>query len=76
MSPEAYVGGFSMEPTEDFRHGDKFYVLTDGQDLAYFKTDQYTRCFGSFWCPNDVIIFKGEHVFYSVSLFFLVSDIL
>ena len=76
MSPEAYVGGFTMEPTEDFRHADKFYVLTDRQDLAHLKTDQYTRCFGNFWCPNGAVIFKGEHVFYLVSLYFLVSDIL
>ena len=76
MSPEAYVGGFTMEPTEDFRHADKFYVLTDRQDLAYLKTDQSTRCFGNFWCPNGAVIFKGEHVFCLVSLYFLVSDIL
>jgi hypothetical protein len=63
ISLEEYGGGFSMEPTEDFRHADKFYVLTDREGLAYFKTDQYTRCFGNFWRPNGAIIFKGEHVF-------------
>jgi len=74
MSPDAYSGGFTMEPTEDFQHGDKFYVLTDRQGLAYFKTDQYTRYFGNFWCPNGAIIFKGEHVLHWFSL--IVSDIL
>jgi len=62
LSPEAYGAGFTMEPTEDFRHADKFYVLIDRQGLTYFKTDQYTRCFGNFWCPNGAIIFKGEHI--------------
>jgi len=76
MSREAYGGGFKMEPTEDFRHADKFYVLTDRKGLTYFKTDQYTRCFGNFWCPNGAIIFKGEHVFYLCTLFFLASHIL
>jgi len=76
MSPEAYGGGFTMEPTEDFRHADKFYVLTDRQGLAYFKTDQYTRCFGNFWCPNGAIIFKGKHASYLFSLVFLDSDFL
>jgi len=76
MSLEAYGGGFRMEPTEDFRHADKFYVLTDRQGLTYIKTDQYTRYFGNFWCPGGAIIFKGEHLLYLFSLFFLVSDIL
>jgi len=76
MSPDAYGGGFEMKPTEDFRHANKFYVLTDRQGLAYFKTDQCTRCFGNFWSPNGAVIFKGERVLYLVSLFFLVSDIL
>ena len=69
MSPDAYGGRFEMEPTEDFRHADRIYVLTDRQGLAYFKSDQYTRCFGNFWCPNGDIIFKGEHVLYLFSLF-------
>ena len=68
-SPDAYVGGFTMEPTEDFRHADKFYVLTDRQGFTYFKIGQYTQCFGNFWCPNGAIIFKGEHVLYCFSLF-------
>ena len=76
MSPEAYAGGFEMEPTEDFGCADKFYVLTDRQGLAYFEADQYTRCFGNFWCPNSAIIFKGEHLLYLYFLFFLVSDML
>ena len=76
MSPDAYGGGFEMKPTEDFRHANKFYVLTDRHGLAYFKTDQHTRCFGNFWSPNGAVIFKGERVLYLSSLVFLVSDIL
>ena len=62
MSPEVYGGGFTMEPTEDFRHADKFYVLIDRQGLAYLNTDQYTGCFGNFWCPSGAIIFKSKHL--------------
>ena len=77
MLPEAYDGGgFKMAPTEDFLHADKFYVLTDRQGLAYFKTDKYMRCFGNFWCPNGAISFKDKHSLYLFSLFFLVSDIM
>ena len=76
MSPEEYTGGFTMEPTEDFRHVDKFYVLPDRQGLAYFKIDQHAQCFGNFWCPSDAIIFKGEHISYLFSFLFYVSDIL
>ena len=70
MSPGEYTGGFTMEPTEDFRHVDKFYVLPDRQGLAYFKIDQHTQCFGNFWCPSDAIIFKGEHISYLFSFLF------
>ena len=76
MLAEEYTGGFTMEPTEDFHHVDKFYVLTDRQGLAYFKTDQHTQCFGNFWCPNDAIIFKGKRGSYLFFFLFLVSDIL
>ena len=76
LSPEEYGGDFNMEPTEEFRHGNKFYVLNDREGLAYFQTDQYTQCFGNFWCPNGAIIFKGEHLLYLFFLFFLVYDML
>ena len=36
ISPEAYGGGFEMEPTEDFRNAEKFFVLTDRPGLALF----------------------------------------
>jgi len=61
-SPEVYGGEFEIEPTEDFRHANKFYVLTDRSVLVYIETDQYSRCFGNSWCLNSAIIFKGEHV--------------
>ena len=76
-SPDAYGGRFEMKPTEEFQHADKFYVLTDRQGLAFLKTDQHTRCFGNFWCPNGAIIFKGGHILFCfVFLFFPVPDIL
>ena len=73
-SPEAYGGEFEIEPTENFRHANKFYVLMDRPGLAYVKTDQYSRCFGNFWCPNSAVIFKGEHALFSFPLLCAVSD--
>ena len=61
-SPDAYSGDFNVEPVENFRHPDKFYVLTDRPGLMYMNADPYSRCFGNFWCPNGAIIFKGSHV--------------
>ena len=68
-SPEAYGGEFEIESTEDFQHANKFYVLTDRPELVYIMTYQYSPCFGNVWCPNNAIIFKGEHVLLSFPLF-------
>lgn len=73
-SPEAYGGEFEIEPTVNFRHANKFYVLTDRPGLVYIKTHQYLRCFGNSWCPNSAIIFKGEHASFSFPQLCAVSD--
>ena len=70
MSPEAYGDSIKIDPTEDFRHSDKFYVLTDKPELVYIMTDQELQSLGNFWCPQNAIIFKGSAIFigfYSVS---------
>jgi hypothetical protein len=72
-SPEAYGGEFEIEPTEDFQHANKFYVLTDRPGLVYIKTDQYSRCFGNSWYPNGAVIFKGEHILFSFPFLCAVS---
>ena len=74
-SPEAYGGEFEIEPTEDFQHANKFYVLTDRPGLVYIKTDQYSQCFGNSWCPNSAIIFKGERILFSLPLLRAVSHV-
>jgi hypothetical protein len=58
-SPDAYGDSVRIDPTEDFRHANKFYVLTDKPELVYIMTDQVLRSFGNFWCPKNSIIFKG-----------------
>ena len=58
-SPEGYGDSLKIEPTEDFRHADKFYVLTDKPEMVCIMNDQISRSFGNFWCPRTSIIFKG-----------------
>lgn len=57
-SLEAYGDGIKIDPTEDFQHADTFYVLTDRPNLVCITTDQDTRYFGNFWCPQNAVIFK------------------
>ena len=71
--PEAYGDDVKIDPTEDFRHARKFYVLTDKPEPVYIMTDQVLRCFGNFWCPQNAIIFKGLGIFLYL---FPVSDAL
>ena len=61
-SPEECGNSLEIDPTEDFQHGDKFYVLTGKPELVYIMTDQVLRSFGNFWCTKDSIIFKGSGV--------------
>ena len=60
-SPEAYWEGLKIDPTEDFRHSDKFYVLTDRLEPVHILTDCILQSFNNFWCPKNAIIFKGLH---------------
>ena len=70
-SPEGYRNSLKIDPTDDFRQGNNFYVLTDKPEMICIMTDQISRSFGNFWCPRTSIIFKG------LCLFFLplVSDV-
>ena len=58
-SPEAYRNNVKIDPTEDFRHANKFYVLTDKPEYVHIVTDQEIRVFGNFWRSQNFIIFKG-----------------
>jgi hypothetical protein len=66
-SPEAYGASLKIDPTEDFRHANKFYVLADKSELVYIMTDQVLQSFCNFWCTKDTIIFKGSNVLFFIS---------
>ena len=72
-SPEAYGDSVKIDPTEDFRHANKFYVLTDKPELVYIMTDQVSQSFGNFWCPKMLSFSK---VWASCFCFSPVSDVL
>jgi hypothetical protein len=72
-SQEEYESRIEIDPTEDFWQADKFYVLTDRQELVYIMTDQVTLPFGNFWRSNNTIIFKGLSIFVVFLPLFLMS---
>jgi hypothetical protein len=63
-SPEEYGDSLRIDPTEDFQHANKFYVLIDKPDLVHISTDRISQYFGNFWCPKNAIIFKGSGVLF------------
>ena len=71
-SPDAYGNSLKIDPIEDFRHANKFYVLTDRPELVHITTDQDKQFYGNFWCPQNAIIFKGLGVLF---LFLPGSDV-
>ena len=58
-TPESYEDNVEIDPTEDFRHSNEFYVLSDKPEPVHIMTDRDYQIFGNFWCPKDAIIFKG-----------------
>ena len=72
-SPKAYRGGVKIDPTEDFRHANKFYVLTDKLEPVYIMIGQVLQPFGNLWCPQNAIIFKGMGVLFLSFPVFLIS---
>ena len=77
-SPEGYGDSLKIDPTEDFRHSHKFYVLTDNPELVHIMNDRcgVSQSFGNFWCPQNAIIFKGLGVLFCLFPCFLhLSDI-
>ena len=60
LSPDAYGEYLKIDPTENFRHGNKFYVLADKPEVVYYiMTDQVLQSFGNFWSLENAIVFKG-----------------
>jgi hypothetical protein len=69
ISLDAYGPSLKIDPTEDFQHGNEFYVLTDRLEPLYIMTSQVSQSLGNFWHPNNAIIFKGLGI---LSLFSMV----
>ena len=66
-SPDAYGDSFKIEPADDFRRANEFYILTDNPELVYIMTNDVPQFFGNFWCPQNAIIFKGLCVLFLFS---------
>ena len=65
---KAHGDNLKIDPTEDFSHTDKFYVLTDKQELVHIMTgNKILHSFGNLWRSENTIIFKGSGVFLGVS---------
>ena len=73
-SQEEYESSIEIDPTEDLWQADKFYVLTDRQELVYIMTDQVTLTFGNFWRSENALIFKGLSIFVVFIPLFLMSS--
>jgi hypothetical protein len=73
---EEYESRIEIDPTvatEDLWQADKFYILTDRQELVYIMTDQVTLTFGNFWRSENALIFKGLSIFVVLLPLFLMS---
>ena len=57
---ESFWNSIKIDPTEDFRRGDKFYVLTDKQELIHIMTgNKILQSFGNLWHSENEVILKG-----------------
>ena len=63
-SRKGYGDSLKIDPTEDFRYADEFYVLTDKPEMVHIMTDRISLSFGNLWCPRRSIIFKGSRVLF------------
>jgi hypothetical protein len=71
---KAHGDSVKIDSTEDFRHANKFYVLTDKQELVHIMTDnKILHSFGNLWRSENGIILKGSDLFF---VFPHVSDLL
>ena len=63
---KAHGDSIKIDPTEDFRHADKFYVLTDKQEVIHISGNKILHSFGNLWRFENTIIFKGSGVLFGV----------
>ena len=65
-----------IDPTEDFRHADNFYVLIDRPQRVHIMTgNKILHSFGNLWRSENTIIFKGSGIFFFAFVFPPVSDL-
>ena len=63
-SLQEYGDSLKIDPTEDFRHADKFHVLTVKPEFVYITIDRVSQSSGSLSCPRDAILLKGFGIFF------------
>ena len=62
---DAHGSSVKIDPTEDFRHADKFYVLADKQQHVHIMIgSQILQSFSNLWRSKNGIILKGLGVFF------------
>ena len=62
---KAHGDSVKINPTEDFRHPDEFYVLTNKQEFVHIMTDnKILHSFGNLWRSENGIILKGSGEFF------------
>ena len=70
--PKEHGDSIKIDPTNDFRHANKFYVLTDKQELIHIMSgNKILHSFGNLWRFENTIIFKGSGVFLGFPLFLM-----
>jgi hypothetical protein len=64
-SPDGYNAMFSWHPTE--RYEGTIYVLTNHPHRIFFESGRSPRVFDNVWNANDILIFRGERLFFLFS---------
>jgi hypothetical protein len=65
-----------IDPTEDFRREDKFYVLADKQEVVHIMTgNKILHSFGNMWRSDNTIIFKSSGIFFPPPVSDFLTDI-
>ena len=64
---KAHGDNLKIDPTENFRHAVRFYVLTDKQEVVHIMIgNKILHSFGNLWRSENTIIFKGSGAFLRV----------
>ena len=76
---KAHGDSIKIDPTEDFRHANTFYVLTDKREVQEFvhimTGNKILHSFGNLWRSENGIILKGSGIFFSSPVSDVLTDI-